>query len=259
MIESTELIGELVRLHHAAYQDDIPFWIANTKEHNFVLELGCGHGRVSLPLIEAGRKVIGLDRDWQALLYLESQIRSNAPDLKKRIYLIQANMFNFFSGKRFDSIIIPCNTYSSISSEERKQLLGNLAGMLHPGGLFIISMPNPEQISFLRQSLMESDQDTELELETTFRHPDNNYPVQVSSLVSLTDVGVCWEWIYDMLKPDGSVERHRKTNSYYLSSMAAYTNELRDAGFEVDTCLGDYDGSEFKRDAPRLIFVAKST
>ena len=257
MSESTVLIGDLVRLHHEDYREDIPFWIAKTKEYNFVLELGCGYGRVSLPLLEAGRKVVGLDYDWHALRYLKSKIRLYDLDLQQRIHLVQADMHNFFMGEKFDSIIFPCNTYSSISSEGRRQLLENLAGMLNSGGLFIVSMPNPEQMNVLRKSLIESDQNSEPEIETTFTHPEIKYPVQVSSLVSLSDAGIHWEWIYDLLKHDGNVERHRRTHPYFMSSLTTYTQELQDAGFNIGACLGDFDESEFNQDSPHLILVAR--
>jgi len=256
MVENIEIIDELVRLHHADYRDDIPFWISKTIDHNFILELGCGHGRVSLPLLEAGRRIVGIDQDWTALTYLKSKISSYDLNLQQQIHLVQGNILNFLSGKKFDSIIFPCNTYSSIPGEDRRQLLKNITGMIRPGGLFIVSMPNPEQINSLRQLLIESGQNNEPELETTITHPGNEYSIQVSSLVSLTDGGILWEWIYDMLKPDGSVERHRRTNPYLLSSLSTYTNEIQDVGFSINACWGDFDESEFDQDAPHLLLEA---
>src|SRR4029079_12080508 len=42
---------------------DVPFWRQVTRKiHGRVLELGCGTGRVTLPLARAGVPIVGVDR-----------------------------------------------------------------------------------------------------------------------------------------------------------------------------------------------------
>ncbi len=67
------VINDLVRIHHETYLADIPFWHSVTRDKDSVLELGCGHGRVTLPLCEVGTTVFGLDLDFESLQYLSNQ------------------------------------------------------------------------------------------------------------------------------------------------------------------------------------------
>ncbi|MGE3510272.1 MAG: class I SAM-dependent methyltransferase, partial [Vicinamibacterales bacterium] len=42
---------------------DVPFWTrVATKARGRALELGCGTGRISLPLVRAGVSLVGIDR-----------------------------------------------------------------------------------------------------------------------------------------------------------------------------------------------------
>jgi SAM-dependent methyltransferase len=80
----------LYHAHHNLYADDLPFWLDLAgKVDGPVLELGCGTGRVLLPLAQAGRQVYGLDNDWEMLRFLANRL---TPDLRSLADLIQADM-----------------------------------------------------------------------------------------------------------------------------------------------------------------------
>jgi SAM-dependent methyltransferase len=245
-------IGELVRLHHQVYEEDIPFWVSRTGIDSPVLELGCGHGRITIPLAKRGRKVIGVDQDWQALLYLDSQLKLQTPELG--VHILLADMLHFHCLPIFGSIILPCNTFSTFKKNDRIKLLERIIRMLRPGGSFIVSIPNPEQVLMLSQSLKVD----EVDQETQFIHPESGFPVQVSSRGLPTQEGMIWEWIYDLLLPDGNVERFIQSIEHYPSSLEVYRKEFKEAGFIVDTCLGDFSGTEYHPESPYLILIGKS-
>ena len=52
---------ELIRIHHAEYQEDIPFWTSLTESKDPILEVGCGHGRVT---IAAARQLDVRSSEW---------------------------------------------------------------------------------------------------------------------------------------------------------------------------------------------------
>src|ERR1700687_1929650 len=54
---------------------DVPFWrrVASSASGR-VLELGCGTGRVSVPLVRAGVELVGIDRSAPMLSRAQSQI-----------------------------------------------------------------------------------------------------------------------------------------------------------------------------------------
>lgn len=249
--------GSLVQVHHADYKDDLPFWESSTNGIDPVLELGCGHGRLTIPLARAGRKIVGLDLDWTCIHYLQSEIKEETQDLQKRVTIIQADMLQYQDDQIFGSIIIPCNTYSLFSAEERRHMLGNAAQMLNQRGMFIASVPNPTWIKALHENLPGDEKDAESDLETIIQHPENKQPVQVSSRLVSTSVGVRWDWLYDQLSPDGRVERFVKSAEHHLASLEMYQREFQEAGFKVIDQLGDFDGAAYDNEAPYLILAAK--
>ena len=64
----------LYHLHHLGYTEDLNFWLAEAERAGGpILELGCGTGRIMLPLLEKGTRIYGLDNDPHMLDYLKKQ------------------------------------------------------------------------------------------------------------------------------------------------------------------------------------------
>ena len=249
------MTGNLVQVHHAKYKDDLPFWRSWTKGKDPILELGCGHGRVTIPLARAGRQIVGLDVNWGSIKFLKSELVGDNKDLWKRIDIIQADMLNFHVDRVFGSVIVPCNTYSTLTARDRRLLLGNLTMVLQKKGLFIASVPNPSWIKALHENLWGNDIDSEPDLETIFTHPETGHPVQVSSRLVPTSDGIRWDWMYDQLFPDGRMERSLQSTEHKLSSLEIYQQEFRKVGIKTSAVLGDFNGAGFGEDSPYLIFV----
>jgi len=250
-----EMTGNLVQHHHAKYKDDLSFWRSWTKGRDPILELGCGHGRVTIPLARVGRQVVGLDVDWGSIQFLKSELVGDKKDLGKRIDIIQADMLHFRVDCIFGSVIVPCNTYSTLTARDRQLLLGNLAVVLQKKGLFIASVPNPFWIKALHANLWGNDIDYEPDLETIFTHPETGHPVQVSSRLAATSDGIRWDWLYDQLFPDGRMERSIQSTEHKLCSLEIYQQEFRKAGFKISAILGDFNGADFDEGSPYLILV----
>jgi len=246
------VINELVRVHHEKYLDDIGFWLSMTKGRNPVLELGCGHGRVTLPLWKEERQVVGIDVVLESLHYLLTASRNEGLSNPK---LVLADMFSLPLKIKFDAVIIPCNTYSIFTGEERILLLNRIIQLLKSSGIFLVSVPNPILIQEYHRELSADGGEIISDEEGTFPHPSTGNPVQVSSVLSPLADALSWEWIYDQLHPDGRVERNRQTVVHQLSSLEQYQIEIEGTGFQNNHFLGDFDGSPYKDDSPYLIMV----
>ena len=83
---------DLVRIHHEGYLEDIPFWKTWTTGKDPILEVGCGHGRVTLPLLESGRTVVGVDLDQDAVLYLSGALQKSSREIQDQAVIIQELM-----------------------------------------------------------------------------------------------------------------------------------------------------------------------
>lgn len=246
----------LVRIHHENYLEDIPFWISHTEGKDPILEVGCGHGRVTIPLLEIGRQVVGVDLDGNVIKYLQNVLAVAPKEMQEGSLILQEDILKFHTEQRFGSVIIPCNTYSTFNHVNRLSLLQNLNQFLDKGGAFLASTPNPVQLNRFHQTLMESPESEEPELEMTFNHPETGNPVQASSRFTATSEVLCWDWIYDHLHPDGQVERQIQSVEHYLASRENYLGELEKFGFGEITCLGDFNGEVYTEESPYLILVA---
>lgn len=116
------------------FTDDLEFYIRLAKKQGGkVLDIGCGTGRVMLPLLQAGIEVQGMD--------LSAHMLSIAADkLSKAGFspaLSQGDMQNFSIPQEFKLIIIPY--YAMIymtSDQERSSVLECCHRHLAPGGVF---------------------------------------------------------------------------------------------------------------------------
>jgi SAM-dependent methyltransferase len=239
----------LYHTHHSQESDDLPFWLAwAQKQGNPILELGCGTGRITLPLIEEGFTVFGLDRDALMLAFLQSQLSDL---VRKRLALIQADIRHYCLNTRFPLIIFPCNTYSTIAVPDRQMVLNRVRLHLAAKGVFIVSAPNPNLLADLPLK-------GEPQIETSFTHPKSGNPVQVSGQWQCAEDVVIINWHYDHLFPDGQVERQTLSTEHYLQEVEKVLGDFSRAGLSILAIYGDYDQSEYLEGAPYLIIVAKN-
>lgn len=251
------MMGSLVQKHHAAYTEDIPFWKSWTDRRDPILELGCGFGRVTIPLSLEGHQLVGLDTDWECVRHLMAKLKESDQDYQGQVLILQADMLHFYTNPVFSAVLLPCNTYSVFPTHDRQRLLFNVTRMLKKKGLFIISVPNPQRITEIHENLREKDINPEPDLETVITHPETRHPVQVSSQFIATPDGVRWDWFYDQLFPDGRVDRIVRSTEHKLCSLDIYRREFQMVDLKVIACLGDFNGAFYEDEAPYLILVGQ--
>jgi SAM-dependent methyltransferase len=237
----------LYNAQHSHYKEDLPFWLdLAQRQGGPVLELGCGAGRVLLPLAQAGFRTVGLDSDLDMLRFLRA---AQEPDLQPIPLLIAANLVEFHLAQRFPLILLPCNTWSVLDAGQRRKALDCITHHLTPSGIFAVSMPNPE---FLRDLPASSEAD----VDENFFHPLTGNPVQVSSSWQRMHGKFTVTWHYDHLLPNGEVERLTIQSRHDLTPAKTYLDELRQAGLQLRVSYGEFDGSPADRWAANLIFIA---
>ncbi len=238
----------LYHTHHSLEADDLPFWLAWARQQGGpILELGCGTGRVLLPLAEAGHTVFGLDRDAAMLDFLRRQVTDETRD---RVVLVRGDLRSYCLASRFPLVLMPCNTYSTLALTERRSALTRARLHLAPQGVFIVSMPNPGLLTELPG-------DGEPENETSFQHPHTVNPVQVSSQWEQVDEGIQCSWHYDHLLPDGRVERLTLSTIHYPQALNEILREFKEVGLDVIGTFGDFERGSYDIDSPSLIIVAQ--
>ena len=159
-------------------------------------------------------------------------------------------MSTFHFETNFDLILLPCNTYSTLSDTNRYALLQRIHQHLGSRGLFAVSIPNP-------QAFIELPDYGEPEVEETFTHPKDGLPVQVSSYWEKDQKYFTLYWQYDHLLPNGSIEQTVTRTRHIIQPVNTYLDEFTQAGLSISQTFGDFDRSPYDKDSPVLIMLAK--
>jgi SAM-dependent methyltransferase len=243
------MFPDLYHAHHSLHLEDLPFWLELRHEHlGPLLELGCGTGRVLLPLLAAGSQAYGLDNDSEMLRFLQGNLPPQRPSAP---LVFQADMAHFHLALLFSLIILPCNTLSTLEPEQRLTTLACVRRHLASDGLFVASLPNPLALKVMPHRGSE-------EIEEAFILPSGD-PVQVSSAWQRGPQQFTVTWHYDRLLPDGKVQRLTAQVVHSLEPPEAYFTALEQAGLRTAEVYGDFDRSPFALASPNLILVARRT
>jgi SAM-dependent methyltransferase len=102
-----------------------------------VLELGCGSGRLTIPIAQAGLEVVGLDL---SLAMLE-RARAKATEARLKVEFVEADMRSFDLPGKFSAILIPGNSLLHLHAiDDLKQCLESVRRHLAPGGRLIFDI-----------------------------------------------------------------------------------------------------------------------
>lgn len=238
----------LFHLHHSELNEDLSFWLDLAREvDGSVLELGCGTGRLLLPLQKSGINIFGLDRSFEMLSYLNHQLSNQ---ILGQANTFQADLGNFHLDRKFSLIFLACNALSTLPVETRQSGYSRIFEHLDGVGVFAVSVPNPMHLVSLPVQ-------GESEIEATFFHPASGNPVQVSSEWRRFDRFIDFSWHYDHLLPDGLIDRQTLQSRHDLISLEEYKTELREAKLDLVNLYGDYDKVDYQDDSPYLIMITR--
>lgn len=130
---------------YAGYAPDIPFYVEEAKRSGGpALELGCGTGRVMIPVAEAGVEVVGLDGSPAMLEKLRAKLPTLPETVRSRMRVIQGDMRNFDLGQQFALVYIPFRAFLHLLTvEEQKAALACIRRHLRDGGRLALNFFNP--------------------------------------------------------------------------------------------------------------------
>jgi SAM-dependent methyltransferase len=120
---------------------DLPFFLEETLEFDDeILELMCGTGRVSIPLLESGKKLCCVDYSKKMLDVFKNKIQGKDYPVR----LIQMDVTKLDLNKEFGLILLPFHSFSEILSLDLQfKALQCISNHLKPDGIFICTLQNP--------------------------------------------------------------------------------------------------------------------
>lgn len=243
---------------YAGYDDDVPFYLEwARKSRPPVLELGCGTGRILIPLAEAGLEIWGLDL-CEAML--ERARAKLTPETAKRVTLVQGDMTALRLSRRFGLIYLPFREFMHLMKvEQQLACLNGIRRHLAPEGRLLVNVYDVDLVT-----LVHSRQAADPVL---YRQPGGDYVDPEGRRVLLSSASrydpaqqaLFEERFYETIGPDGLVQQRRFVQ---LSQRWFFRWEmvhlLARTGFKVEKVLGGYFGEPPGCFGQEMIFVARA-
>ena len=246
-------------------QANLPFYIeAYLAADGPVVELGVGNGRIAVAAALRGGRIIGVDAS-TAMLDLCAARAADA-GVTDRLDLRHADFRDFTLSAPADLIALPYHSIGHLTSlEDKRSALLQVFTQLRPGGHFVFDdfLMTPASIGRMRQvqlrAIYPSSTTAPPPTDPSSPLPDQDTLLWVTSLVDESSqllTVVTWE---DRLHPDGNLDtrRYRRLSLSWLTPTQA-RQLLVDAGFAIESCFGDFDGTPFEEaSALEQIWVAR--
>lgn len=146
-----------------AYGDrlhDVEFYVRLAREcpDRRVLEYGCGNGRITLPMAQAGTIVTAVDLSKPMLDDLERRLASLPTTIRQRVHAHRCDMRSFRTEERFSLVIAPFNTVLHLyEPEEFLAFARTVRSQLAERGRFVFdaSLPQPSDLARDRDEWLE--------------------------------------------------------------------------------------------------------
>ncbi len=228
---------------------DVPFW-RNLAVHadGPVLELGCGTGRISLPLGRAGVTLVGIDRSEAMLARARTRVRRAR--MAGRVELVRGDIRRLPFRNPFAMIMAPYGVLQSLLRErDLAETLDAAYALLEPGGRFgvelVADLPAWEEYR-KRVSL------------TGWRQRPGGAHVTLVETVRQDRARKLTIFDQEFTERRGRQRRSRRFSlTFRTLSVPQMVRRLEKAGFEIDALLGDYGGAPWDPRADVWVILAR--
>ena len=240
-------IAQLYEAEHQHWLEDVEMYLAlSARAGSPILELGCGSGRVLLPLAEATHVAHGIDICKPLLkIATEKAKRKGLP-----VVLAQKDMREISSPPKFGLVFCALDTLLHLPQhEDLLSVLTSAFNALVPGGLFAIDVVNPTPELLVqgdglvrRQSSFIGPSETSVTHFVAWDIDPNTQTIKSHHF---------YDWI------SSNDQMNRRTASIFLRYWTRDQIEeaLKATGFTSPELYGSVQLDEFEPDSERMIFV----
>lgn len=234
------------------YRDDLQLVVDMAHDSgDTALELGCGTGRVLIPLAASGCRVTGVDNS--PALLAQARRKAEQAGLVTRVTAVEADLRHFaLTETGFDFAFCVSNTLMHLTTQaDQLAALENAHRHLRPGGRLLIDLFNPDiphlvQVAgapVLADQWWDEARDATV-MKWVVRQVDVAQQLQETT------------FIYETVYADGRSEKTVLpfTLRFLWPSEGALL--LEKAGFRVEEVWGDLDGGAYTSESEHLIFLA---
>lgn len=240
-------------LEFAAYTADIDLFEQFARRAGpRLLELGCGTGRVLVPLCQRGLAVTGVDVS-PAMLEVARRKASDAGVLD-RARLVQGDIRDLgeLGDERFDLVFSAINSFLHLETlEDQRAALRAVARVLRRDGLFVADLLATDPVTLAAM-------DGRLMHDAVLSDPDTGERIDkfTTSVVDFAEQRIESTFYYDRVSQDGTLQR--TVTPFVLRYLGRFEVELllAEAGFTGIRCYGSYDLEPFDAASERMLVTA---
>jgi SAM-dependent methyltransferase len=227
---------------------DVAFWQGLARQQSgAVLELGCGTGRLALPLMRSGARLVGIDRS-DAML-ARARTKARRARLIDHARFVRGDIRNlpFRARPGFGLVLAPYGMLQSLTRErDLAATLASVRRVLRRDGVFGIDLvPDlPRWPEYKRRVTLSGSRDarTHLTLRETVRQDTRRRLTMFDQ-----------EYVE---RRGGARQVHRFALTFRTLSVPQMGRRLEKAGFRVRAVLGDYQGGPWHPEADVWIILA---
>jgi SAM-dependent methyltransferase len=245
---------------------DIDFWIdlVRCERPRRVLEIGCGTGRLTIPLAGEGARrgftIVGLDVEAAMLERAREHLRDEPEDVQRAVCFIQGDARDLSSvgspAERFDMILLPYGVaHHFLTSEDRHAAWRAAHGRLSPGGLFVVDIVMPDVASLTHA------EDGSTRIPDLDACGDDGRHLRRTVARRYDDVTqrLTMDFQYEVVEPDGSWYAYPSTFVMYVYRAPELRQLFERTGFAIERLVGSYAGEPYTDDSRQLIALARPT
>lgn len=215
-----------------------------------VVELGVGHGRIAIPIAQAGIDVIGVDIS-DAMMN-EGRRRAAAAGVGDRMSWISADMRDFVADPPVRLVTIPFRSFlHMVTTEDQLQALRNARASLVSGGRLVLNMFIPDPNVIVAQNGGKTYIDDFVD-EDGRRWAMYSQPVYEATTQRIHLKAVCEG--YDGDRVVETAEANLELRMVYRYEME---HLLVRAGFEIEALYGWFDGRPLTEESREMVWVAR--
>jgi SAM-dependent methyltransferase len=222
---------------HLAVSFDHAFWLNVARQASEPrLELMCGTGRITLPLLQAGISVEGLDYSEGQLGVFKKKLAQH--NLQTSLYLSDARDFSL--AKRYELIFIGFHAIAEVvDNADKLQVFRCVHRHLSEAGEFWLSLHNPA----VRKESIDGNERSY----GVFRLPDSQEDLEVTGQFELDSASGIVTGVQRYVVSRGSDELRsiELPVRFHLIAPEELGALVESSGFWITQRLGDYDGSAY--------------
>lgn len=224
---------------------DIGFYLELCSGRRNILELMCGTGRVSLPLVRKGFRLTCVDYSEAMLDVFRSKLAEG-----DKADIICQDICNLDLKEKYDIAFIPFNSIMEITGQvKRKQAFERIYAHLEPSGFFFCSLYNPDY-------RIKSADGSHRTLGRFEMDGGKILVVSFSNSFSEEEKVICGNQFYEIYdETNGLLERRVLDIRFSVITQDEILVMANSVGFELKEIYGDYEKHAFCLESPYMNFL----